>query len=301
MGESKKIWLRFGVLVLLFLSLLFLVIPSGWREQVASLWVGTAAGDYNDGLLTVAFLDVGQGDAIFIETPDGVQVLIDGGPGGVVLEKLSAVMSLFDRNLDVVLVTHTDQDHVGGLVDVLSRYQVDRIVKTENKNDTETAETFSALALAEKNAEVIIARAGQEYLLGASTTLLILSPYGNPTNWESNSASIVAQLQYGDTYFMLTGDAPSGIEDYLVGSYGHLLKSDVLKLGHHGSKTSSSMEFLKTVNPLYAIVSSGEDNRYGHPSKEVLDRVEMVEAEVLSTVNEGTIIFKSDGNRVWVK
>jgi competence protein ComEC len=304
MDEAKKLWVRVGVLLALILILAALTLPAAWREQAASALgsLGTGSGlSSGDGFLTVAFLDVGQGDAIYIETPDGVQVLIDGGPDGIVLEELASVMPLFDRTLDVVLVTHTDKDHVGGLVDVLSRYKVERIVKTENQNDTETAETFSALAEVEKNAEVIIAGAGQQYTLGASTTLLIISPKGDPTNWESNSASIVAQLQYGDTAFMLTGDAPVGIEDYLVNSYGEILKSDVLKLGHHGSKTSSGELFLKTVLPSYAIVSAGEDNRYGHPHQDVLERVGDVQARVLNTASLGTIIFKSDGKKVWAE
>jgi competence protein ComEC len=101
--------------------------------------------------------------------------------------------------------------------------------------------------------------------------------------------------------FMLTGDAPIGIEDYIAASYGELIQSDVLKLGHHGSKTSSGEVFLKTVLPTYAIVSAGRDNRYGHPHAEVIDRAKAVGATILSTTESGTIIFKSDGKRVWVE
>jgi len=303
MDETKKLWVRVVVLVLLFLALLTSVFPSAWREQVASVFSSLGAGaglSSGDGLLTVAFLDVGQGDAIYIETPDGVQVLIDGGPDRGVLTELASVMPLFDRTLDVLVATHSDKDHIGGLVDVLSRYDVLNIVRTENKNDTSVTEIFAALGAKETD-KLHIASAGQQLQLGASTTLAVLSPLGDPSAWESNASSIVAQLQYGDIAFMLTGDAPIGIEDYLVESYGELLQSDVLKLGHHGSKTSSGEAFLKAVLPSYAIVSAGVDNRYGHPHKEVLERVSVVEAEILSTVEKGTIIFKSDGKKVWLE
>lgn len=296
---DKVLWLRGLVLVGLFGLLAFLLSPVEWQEQVASVF-GSSGEEVEGGLLTVAFLDVGQGDAIYIETPDGVQMLIDGGPDIGVLKELSSVMPLFDRTLDVVLATHSDLDHIGGLVDVLERYQVDNIARTENKNDTSVAELFSKLE-SEEAGDLHIVKAGQQLQLGASTTLSIISPQGDPREWESNTASVVAQLEYQGVAFMFTGDAPIGIEDYLVNSYGSLLKSDVLKLGHHGSKTSSGEAFLQMVEPDYAIVSAGADNSYGHPHTEVVDRVSEVGAEILNTAEVGTIIFKSNGERIWLE
>ncbi len=304
MTETGKVWGRGLVLLGLLLLLVFLLLPRDLVAKAESMLAGVVGGEVvasGDGLLTVAFLDVGQGDAIYIETPDGVQMLIDGGRDSTVLSKLSAVMPFFDKSLDVVLATHSDLDHIGGLVDVLKRYEVERIVRTNNKNETEVADAFAALAQVEKTVGSYIATAGQQYELGASTTLWVLSPQGDPTNWESNSASIVAQLQYGEVAFMLTGDAPIGIEDYLVGTYGPLLQSDVLKLGHHGSKTSSGDLFLKAVAPSYGVVSAGADNRYGHPHTEVIERVSEAGSIILNTAETGTIIFKSDGKRVWVE
>ncbi len=254
----------------------------------------------SEGLLTVAFLDVGQGDAIYIETPDGVQLLIDGGPDGSVVRELPKFMSLFDRSLQIVLATHSDKDHIGGLIDVLELYEVENIVRTENTNDTSVAAVFSALE-SKENATTHYVRAGQDFALGASTTLLILSPGSNPEGWESNTASIVAQLTYGEISFMLTGDAPLGIEEYLVESSGPLLESEVVKLGHHGSRTSTADSFLAAVDPEYAVVSAGKNNSYGHPHESVVDKVQAQGSTLLSTATNGTVVFKSDGKRVWVE
>jgi competence protein ComEC len=147
---------------------------------------------------------------------------------------------------------------------------------------------------------LIEAKAGQIIRLGASTTLRVLSPRGGVENWQSNNASIILQLVYGDIEFMLTGDAPASIENYLVDTEGDSLRSEVLKLGHHGSKTSTSKEFLEAVAPDFAVVSAGAQNRYGHPNREVVDRVNQFDVNLVSTAELGNIVFKSDGQKVWL-
>lgn len=209
-------------------------------------------------------------------------------------------MSVGDRSIDVVIGTHPDKDHVAGLVDVLARYQVTQIIRTENVNDTAPSEAFDG-AVAAEGANVSYGRAGQVWRLGASTTLTILSPATNPKEWESNASSIVTILRYGETEFLLTGDAGEGTELFLVDQYGTALQSDVLKLGHHGSRTSSSERFLQTVQPQYAVVSAGKDNDYGHPHDEVVQRVGSLGATLVSTGESGTLVFRSDGRRVWVE
>jgi competence protein ComEC len=250
--------------------------------------------------LEVSFLDVGQGDAILIKTPDGYEALVDGGPNAAVLRELSRKRSFFDRKIDMLVTTHPDLDHIGGLVDVLKRYQVDVILKTENESDKSAASAFADAAEKEK-VELIFADAGQVIALGASTTLQIFSPVGDERNWESNTSSIVLRVVYGDTSFMLTGDAPAEIEEYLVKTYGAQLDSDVLKLGHHGSKTSTSEGFLDTVTPEYAVVSAGIDNRYGHPHQVVMQRVFQRNIKTSHTGTDGTITFYTDGQTVWSK
>ncbi len=261
-------------------------------------WQNHTSANSDDGLLTVAFLDVGQGDAIFIETPDDVQILIDGGANNSVLRALAEEMAIGDRDLDMVLATHPDKDHVGGLVDVLQRYDVASIIKTNNESETSTGEAFD-LALENENAEIYFAKAGQQLALGASTSILIFSPNGDVRDLESNTSSIVAQLRYGDIEFMLTGDAPISIEEYLSRTFGKDLESEVLKLGHHGSRTSSGEIFLDTVKPEYGVVSAGKDNTYGHPHSEVAENLQKRDINMLNTADSGTIVFKSDGKKVW--
>jgi competence protein ComEC len=248
--------------------------------------------------LTVTFLNIGQGDSILIETPDGVQALVDGGPDTTVLSELATSLPWFDRTLDLVLGTHPDKDHIGGLVDVLKRYKVGTIITTENTGETLTASNYRK-ALRQEGANVVMARAGQVYQLGASTTLVIFSPASDPSMLESNTASIVAQVRYGSTSVMLTGDAPQSVERYLVSTYGEELRSDVLKLGHHGSKNSSSDEFLTAVNPKWAVVSAGKNNTYGHPAPETVARVNDHHIPIVSTIDEGRITFASDGKTMW--
>lgn len=248
--------------------------------------------------LTVSFLDVGQGDAILIQTPDSHEALIDGGRDSSVITQLSRHRSFFDNKIDVVVATHPDLDHVAGLVDVLARYEVATILMTENEGDSGAAAAFAAAA-PEEGAEIILAEAGQLLQLGADTFIQVFSPTGDESGWESNTASIVLRVVYGDTSFMLTGDAPMEIEDYLVRTYGTQLDSDVLKLGHHGSKTSTSDLWLDTVTPQYAVVSAGVGNRYGHPHQEVMQRVFAREIESSHTGTDGTVTFVSDGKTVW--
>lgn len=248
--------------------------------------------------LVVSFLDVGQGDAILIQTPDGFEMLIDGGRDASVLRQLSARRSFFDREIDVMVSTHPDLDHIAGLVDVLKRYKVSTILMIDNKGESGAAAAF-ALAAPKEGAEIILADAGQIMQLGASTTVQIFSPTGDESKLESNTASIVLRVVHGNTSFMLTGDAPQGIEDYLAKTYGAQLDSDVLKLGHHGSKTSTSDLWLDTVTPQYAVVSAGIDNRYGHPHQDVMQRVFARNIQTSHTGTDGTITFYSDGVKVW--
>jgi len=247
--------------------------------------------------LTIAFLNVGQGDAIFIDSPMGNQVLIDGGgPDGKVLRSLSRVMPFYDRSIDMVIATHPDQDHIGGLAEVFKRFDVLAYMDPAIPNDTGAFVALQSAVEAENIEHKVVARRGMKIILSKSAYLEVLFPDRDVSGVSNtNDGSIVAKLVYGNTEVMLTGDSPEKIEKYLASIDGLHLKSDILKLGHHGSKTSSSGEFLSVVDPELAIISAGKDNRYGHPHQEVLDRLEGLKIKSLRTFEEGTIVFVTDG------
>ena len=249
-------------------------------------------------VLTVSFLDVGQGDAIFIESPTGRQMLIDGGPDRSVLRELSKVMNPMDRSIDLVVETHPDADHVTGLAYVLDRYQVGAFMDPNRPADTEISQVVIDSALKEPGATRVIGRAGERVDLGGGVYADILSPHGDVSQLPTNNGSIVMRLVDGNTSFMLTGDLPSEIEDYLVAGRGNTLKSDVLKAGHHGSKYSTDDAWLATVHPTLVVISAGKGNRYGHPNPETLARIEHEGAAIVSTIDEGTITLTSDGRTI---
>ena len=251
-------------------------------------------------VLCVVFLDVGQGDATFIQSPSGTQMLIDGGRSSVVLGELGKVMGFWDKDIDYVVATHPDADHVGGLIDVLERYEVKNVVRTENESDTPTWQTAEE-GISTENAEVYFARRGQIYDLDAGVSLEILFPDVDPSELESNTASIVAKLSYGEVDFLLTGDSPKAIEEYLVLAEGEALQSEVLKVGHHGSRTSTSEMFLNEVLPDYAVISAGADNSYGHPHVEVTDMLFNYDVATYSTAESGSVMFLTNGTDIEIR
>lgn len=263
---------------------------------VITIWAIVVRADRR-GELTVAFLDIGQGDAIYIEAPNGNQVLIDGGPGRSVLRALGSAMPFWDRSLDLVIATHPDQDHVGGLPFVFDRLRVSGVMTTENTSATGAYKAFEE-GVANEHGERLLARTGERIILDRGVVLEILFPYENTRGWDTNTGSIVARLSYGDISFLFTGDAPQGVEKYIASVYGNKLKTTVLKLGHHGSQTSSAREFLSATDPEYAIISAGRDNKYGHPHKEVMDLLGEFSLQSLSTAEDGTILFKTDGEEL---
>lgn len=251
-----------------------------------------------EGVLTVAFLDVGQGDAIFIESPTGRQVLIDGGPDRQILPALGALMPFTDRSLDLLLISNPDKDHIGGFLEVLARYRVASIIEPGTK--TETA-VYAALReeLERQNIRRLLLRGGSTIPLGGGATLTILFPDRNMVSWKTNEGSLIARLDYGETSFLFTGDAPASTERLLLATLPAALDVDILKVGHHGSKTSSAPAFLAAVTPEMAVISSGASNRYGHPHPEVLKNLAAVHSQTFRTDERGTIIFCTDGKSYW--
>lgn len=274
-----------------------------WREVlVCVLLLGcllvwyVVAKETRGGILTVSFLDVGQGDAIFIDGPSGIQVLIDGGKGKKVLSELGHVLPFYDRSIDVVIATHPDQDHIEGLIGVVERYKV--LIYVEPKLITDKPfHTSLREVVGRRGARELSAYAGERIALGGGARLTILFPDLDVSTWQdiTNNASVVALLEYGKTKFLFTGDSPIAIENRLISKLGSAIDIDVLKVGHHGSRTSSGPDFINATSPAYAIVSAGKDNSYGHPHKETLERLANMNSKILNTAEVGRITIESDG------
>ncbi len=263
------------------------------------------------GILKVSFLDIGQGDAILIQSPSGATALIDGGPGAGVLRQLSAQLPWYQHSLDLVIATHPDVDHIAGLIDVLGRYKVEYIVQSSVLGITPTWKTLeeTIAGAAAKGGRVITAERGQIIDLGGTPLspdsphayLEVLSPDREVQRVDTNDGCVVTKLIYGSTSFMLPCDAPQNIEDYLVYLDGKQLHSDVLKAGHHGSKTSSSLLFVGFVSPSYVVYSRGCNNKYGFPHEQTMATMKQLGIPTLDTCLDGTITFESDGQKVQLK
>ncbi len=263
-----------------------------------------------DGLLHVYVLDIGQGDAIFVVTPDGRQMLIDGGPDAQsVMTALDPLLSPGDRSLDVVAATHLDSDHVGGLLGVLTRYRTGVVLQSQSAPESDDATLYPQwqAVLNNQGHPSAIVRSGHNIALGRDVTLEVLHPPADGSltgqRYGSNNASTVMRLDYGEISFLLTGDIEADAERYLLATAGDKLRADVLKASHHGSRTSTTSAFLAAVGPGSAAVSAGRDNRFGHPHPEVMDRLESIvgPGHVFLTARDGTIEYVSDGKGLWVK
>jgi competence protein ComEC len=258
-----------------------------------------------DGKLHVYFFDVGQGDSILIVTPNGRQVLIDGGPEvESATRALAGPLSPWDRGLDLVALTHLDADHSRGLLEALDRYRVAAVlVGTEDPASPlypQWRETLERQQL-----QVFQVSAGYRVALDEGVVLEVLhpSPSSFPGSvYDRNNDSLVLRLVYGDLSFLLTGDIEAEAERYLAQTSSSLASS-VLKAAHHGSKTSTTAEFLQRANPALAVISAGADNPFGHPHPDVVARLEQAVGKdrVYQTALQGDIEFISDGRSLWVK
>lgn len=261
------------------------------------IWYLSNNSHSNSSILKVAFLDIGQGDAIYVEAPNGTQMLIDAGPGPIVLPHLTKVMPWGDRSIDMIIVTNPDKDHMGGFVDVLDKYKVERMLEPGTKKSTLIYKKFEQ-SIVDHNVKKEIARRGMRINLDTKKNIYfdILFPDQDVSNFNVNDGSIVGKLVYGKESFMLMGDATKYTENLIIqNENADTLHAQILKLGHHGSHTSSSESWLKIVHPDLAVISAGKNNRYGHPHKDILDRLNSLHIPYLGTYQKGTIILKTDG------
>lgn len=250
--------------------------------------------------LKVAFFDVGQGAATFIEAPNKNQVLIDGGPGSQILNKLGRQMPFFDRDIDLIVLTHPDNDHLNGLIDVLRNYEVGQVIDPCLDDPSFAYQEWLRL-IKEKEISRTCAEAGQRVKIDEDIQIIIFYPFENLTGQSfknTNASSIVMKLIYGQSKILLTGDAEESIEHQLIQN-GADLKSQILQVAHHGSKTSTDQEFVSRVNPEIAVIQVGKNNKYKHPHQEVLDRLKDI--KIYRTDLDGDIKFLCGLEKCFVK
>ena len=247
--------------------------------------------------LTFAVLDVGQGDGLFIESPTGVQIMFDAGGTHKILGPLRRVMSPFDRSIDAIVITNPDADHIGGFEDILKNYKVEKVFELGTLNDSKT---FQNLKMEIKNQNIpnILLKKGMRLNIGGGAVIDILFPDRDVSAWAPNNGSIVARLSYGSTSIMLTGDSTTTTEKIILEEFSKTqLASTILKVGHHGSRTSTSFDFVQAVSPTYVFISNGKNNKYGHPHQETLDTLTLFGAKIFRTDLLGTIVMKSNGEK----
>lgn len=262
---------------------------------------------FHDGKLHIVICDVGQGDAIFIRTPKGSDILVDGGPNDEVLSCLSSNMPFWDRTVEIVILTHPDADHSTGMIDVIERYGVIQLITQKVPGKTKIFERLMD-GLAEKKLAAKYSYQGDLIKEGESLALKILWPSKeavkiseqniSKSNIKLNELSIVFELKYENFEGLFTGDAGSWVLESIASDVGDI---DFLKVPHHGSKTGISSPLLSIIDPELAVISSGKENRYGHPSSFTLDLLNLSDVKTLRTDQEGEIEIVSDGEKYWVE
>lgn len=268
---------------------------------IAGLLFYVLSHENRKGILKFEVLDIGQGDSLYIESPTGAQVLVDGGPNNNLSKQISKVMPWYDRHIDMLVITNPDTDHYEGFIKLLDKYSVDAVLEPGTYNKF-PAYGYLENKFKEKNIPKILARRGQVIDLGGGAYLQVIFPDRDVSGLSSNDGSIVMKLVYGETSVMLQGDSTAKIEEYLLSTEASTtLKSTILKAGHHGSRTSSSVGYVKAVSPKWTVISSGKNNDYNHPHKETLETMQKLDIPTYDTCNNGTIVFESDGKNFVLK
>jgi len=245
--------------------------------------------------LRVSYIDVGQADSILIQIPNGKNVLIDAGNNGDANTITSYLKNQGVSKLDIVIATHPHEDHIGSMDKVINTFDIGQVIMPRKDSTTQTYKDLIT-AIQNKGLKITEAKAGLKLDLGSEVNALLIAP--NSASYEDvNNYSAVLKLSYGTNTFLFEGDAQEQSENEMVNA-GFNLKADVLKVGHHGSHTSSSTAFLSKVQPKYAVISVGKGNSYGHPAQTTIDRLASIGAKVYRTDQSGTIVTESDGTNI---
>ncbi|WP_025117268.1 MBL fold metallo-hydrolase [Lysinibacillus fusiformis] len=269
----------------LIVVLLCIFLLAGCTEAVKTEQVPVTAGHE----MRVHFIDVGQGDSILIESPNGKTMLIDGGVKGAGQQVVSYLKELGVNKLDQVVATHPDADHIGGLIPVLQTIPIEQFYDSGKVHTSQTFEEM-LMAIDEKNIPYYVPKTGDLIEFDKDVTVKVLNANEHAT--DNNDASIVLKVVYGNVSFLLTGDAGTTLEKEMMQND---VSATILKAGHHGSNTSSSEEFIRAVKPEVTILSYGKENKYGHPHAEVVDRLQAIGSNIYATADLGTIMVATDG------
>jgi competence protein ComEC len=267
-----------------------------------SLYFGKDIKNFNTGVssgkLEISYLDVGQGDAAYIKVND-FDILIDAGPRSDA-DKL--IKQLEEKNIDdfeIVIATHPHEDHIGGMEKVFEKYKVENFYMPKVTHNTKTFENMIN-AVKKEGLRVKVIKEGMNFDLGEGAKIDVYSPIYESYE-EFNDYSPIMKLTFGNTSYMFTGDAEAHAEQDVVAKYPKNLDADVLKFGHHGSSTSSTKEFIESVSPKYGVISCGVDNKYGHPHKETLQKINNYGIKAYRTDKQGQITILSDGENIDIK
>ncbi|MCY9548468.1 MBL fold metallo-hydrolase [Lysinibacillus xylanilyticus] len=269
----------------LIVVLLCIFLLAGCTETLNEEKVSVTAGHE----MRVHFIDVGQGDSILIESPNGKTMLVDGGVKGAGQNVVSYLKELGVKKLDIVVATHPDADHIGGLIPVLNSIDIEQFYDSGKVHTSQTFEEMLTL-IDTKNIPYNVPKTGDSIAFDDDINVKVLNANENAT--DNNDASIVLKIAYGNVSFLLTADAGVSLEKEMMQDD---VKATILKAGHHGSNTSSSAEFIQAVHPEVTILSYGEGNKYGHPHAEVVERLQAIGRKIYATAEAGTVIVSTDG------
>ncbi len=297
------------------------IILLGIAVILAAILIFVFIDNFNKEKLEVFFLDVGQGDSIFIQAPQGQNIIIDGGPDRKVVKELSRYLPWWDKTIDLMILTHPHDDHVTGLIEIIKHYNVENIVYTGAAHNSPNFLSWLEI-IKKENIPVKIPIAPESIILGNDCKMQFFYPFKNLYNQENenlNNTSIVLKLIYKNTSFLFAGDIEEGVENELIDNYcvsknisekdfycipqnnQFNLRADVFKANHHGSDTSNSEEFLRAVNPVRAVISAGKENNFNHPSLRVINRFKDFAISFYRTDLKGTIRMESDGELIGIK
>lgn len=296
MTPSEK---KFAFIIFVLLSIVLGLLAYLWYQD--GEW-----GRQKEKKVEIDFLNIGQGDASLITFPTGQQMLVDCGKNSRILSALGRHLPFYDRTIDILLVTHPDLDHYGGCLDVLQRYQVQEIIVNGLTKPNETYWKEWNTGVTEEQATIEIVHRPRQRIIGEVTLDFLYPdheiekdpcPTKEEKNCEDNNTSIIFQLRFASSSVLFTGDAEKELEKHLVETAEVPLSSTILKVGHHGSPSSSDEPFIKVVRPQYAVIQVGKNNPYGHPNLRVVRRLERMGASIFRNDIHGDITFhiREDG------